>query len=42
MRRLANVSLQLTGDCCMEVVVVAAMVSTVAQLHLPRRQVARS
>jgi hypothetical protein len=38
---LANVSLQLTGDCMKAVVVTAALVPRVSKLHLPTRHVAR-
>jgi hypothetical protein len=37
-----NVSLQLTGDSMKEVVVAAALFRIVSELHLPRRDVARS
>jgi hypothetical protein len=39
---MPNVSLQLTGDWFEEVVVAAALVRIVRQLHLPSQQVARS
>jgi len=39
---MPNVSLQLTGDCWRELVVVARMAPRVSNLHLPRQHVARS
>jgi hypothetical protein len=41
-RRPYNVSLQLTGDWCAEVVVAAALVQIMSSLHLPSGYVARS
>ena len=42
MSGLANVSLQLTGDCLKEFLVAAVLAGIVSHLHLPGQQVARS